>query len=209
MVGLPIARRIIRRHTASPLDLRLMRAISPVREAEGRRERYCRRRETRRRASARVLRSLKEFFGVPVLQRNCRPRRPAPLPEPPIVILSGESFDEEAPAEPRVVIVDLSETYEELPDLNPAPRRATLQQAALRQAYVVLRRLDDDQALPQLPVLHKAQHQELPLSVDWNQLEYALAEFDYQPSQQVEPVQQGSAAGARAARAARAACAAG
>ena len=53
-----------------------------------------------------------------------------------------------------------------------------------------LRRLDDDQALPQLPVLPEAQHQKLPLSVDWNQLEYALAEFDYQPSQQVQPVQQ-------------------
>lgn len=84
-------------------------------------------------------------------------------------------------------MVDLSETYDELPDLDPRPQRATIQQAALRQAYVLIERLNEDLVVPQLPVLPVAQQPDSPLSIDWNQLEYQLPVFDNQEPQAPQP----------------------
>ena len=165
MVGSPISRRVSRhRRTASHLALRLIRAVSPIREAENRAACSRRWRDRRRRASAQFLRELKEFLGFPV-QRHCRhPVPPAPQPEPPILASSGDSPDEgeHVPDRPDVEAVDLSGTFEELPNLDPLLRRATIQEAALRQAYIVLERLDDDLLLPQLPILPVTPPADLP-----------------------------------------------
>ena len=98
------------------------------------------RRDRRMRERAGFIREVKELFGLPIKHRCWRQLTPAPQPELPVVISSGESSDDEAPvpAQPGLVIVDLSRTLEDLPDQDPKPCRVTIQEAALRQAYVVL-----------------------------------------------------------------------
>lgn len=171
-----------------------MRALSPDREEEIRAARNRRRRDWRRRTKAQLLRDLKEFFGIPVQRRPRRQPAPVLRPELPIAISSGDSSDEAGPVPDRqLVVVNLSETLEELPDIDPRPRRATIQQAELRQAHVVLERLSEDLILPQLHVLPATPPSDSPLAIDWNQLEYQLAVFDDQeprpPQQEIQPPQ--------------------
>ena len=72
MVGSPMGRRVARHHcTASHFALRLIWALSPTREADARAESNRQCRDHRGRASAQLLRELKEFFGVPI---RCRCR---------------------------------------------------------------------------------------------------------------------------------------
>ena len=80
--------------------------------------------------------------------------------------------------EPPVYLVDLSQSIDELSDLNPQPRQATIQLSTLRQAYVVLERIDAELPLPQLPVLPTVPPPVQPLEVDLDQLERDLAALD-------------------------------
>ena len=97
VVGSPITRRVSRhRRVASHLALWLIRAVSPVREAEVHAACNRRRRDGRRRASAELLRDLKEYFGF-LVQR--RPVQPAQLPELPVEISSEDSSEDEAPVQ--------------------------------------------------------------------------------------------------------------
>lgn len=91
------------------------------------------------------------------------------------------------PPQPAIRVVDLSETLDELPDLDPQPQRATNQQAAVHEAYVVLERLDEDLVMPQLPLLLVTPPPYLMLSIDWNQLDYQLVVFDNQEPQPPQP----------------------
>ena len=61
----------------------------------------------------------------------------------------------------------------------------------MRQAYIVLERLDGDLNLPQLPILPVVPPPDAPLEVDWVQLEYRLAALD-EPAQclELQPQQQ-------------------
>ena len=87
-----------------------------------------------------------------------------------------------------MVEINLAESFDELPDLEPPPRRATIQEVALKQAYVVLHRVDEYRLLPQLPLINVQQQPDPPLEVDWIQVEYELAALDHQPlPQQVPP----------------------
>lgn len=172
MVGSPIARRVSRhRRTASHFALRLIRAISLTREEDLRAARGQRRRDQRRRASAKLLRDLKDFFGVPQLRRQRRPRvlPQQQQPEPPIIISSGESSGEEGPV-PRGGRGPL-QVGRRAPNLNPPPAPPTIAGAALRQAFVLLERIDGHLPLPQFLARPAAPLvQEPEPATDWEQL---------------------------------------
>lgn len=131
-------------------------------------ERRRRRREGRRKDRAGELREIKDYFGLP---RPHRQRHQLPRPQPPEVISSGESEDlEQLPLQPQnVVLVDLGGTYEELPDLGVA---------ALRQAYMLLERVEAGQQLPQFPELPLTPPRELEPETNWYNLEEWLADLD-------------------------------
>ena len=91
-------------------------------------------------------------------------------------MLSSDTSAEELPVppvfqQPAVVVVNLDSSIDELPDLNvtqefPLP----LHHQVLREAYVLLERLQDP---PQRPLTPPPE-----LEVDWEGLEAALADFD-------------------------------
>ena len=118
---------------------------------------------------------------------------PPPLQqEPPILISSGDSSKEEEPTreQQRIVVVDLSRSVDELPELNPQPAPPTTADAAIRQAVVLLERIDGRLPLPQFPVCPVTlPPPESEPEVDWNELEPNLAVWDQPPQfQQVAPI---------------------
>lgn len=169
MVRSPLAKRVTRhRRTASHCALHLIRALSPICEADIRAAHNRCRRELRRRASTALLRDLKEFFGIPIQRRRRRQLPPAPL-RLPIIVSSADFSDEEVPvpAAPRVEVVDCW-TWTCM-----SCRTWTLHHGGppSRQAYVVLERMDAELPLPQLPLLPVTPPPDPPLEVDWAPLE--------------------------------------
>lgn len=133
------ARWVIRhRRTASHRALRYIWSISPVREEDFREERRRILRARRRRASAALLHEMCLFFNLTVWRREWRHPVPQRLdPDPPIIIPSDSSGDEEEqpPTDHQVAeVVDLSESFDELPDLN-LPQLPLLH-LVLQQAFV-------------------------------------------------------------------------
>ena len=102
-----------------------------------------------------VLRELREFFGLPVPKRQQHPPVPLPQnPNEPIVRSSDTSHDdqqlpEQAPIPDAVDLVNLAESFDELPDLEPPPQHY-IQPVALRKAFVILERYD--RPLPPQPL---------------------------------------------------------
>ena len=70
-----------------------------------------------------------------------------------------------------MVVVDLSESLDELPEIDPRPLQPTLGEATLRQAYVLLERIDAQLPLPQLPERLPTPPPVRGPDVDWEQLE--------------------------------------
>ena len=191
MVGTPISRRVTRhRRTASIRALRAIANVSPVRPAERRAERNRLRRNRLRSVNANFYRGLLAYCGVPPqprLRRQSRP--PQPPVEQPVLISSDTSVDDLpqlGPQQPAVEVIDLESTLEDLGDLDittefPPPH----QHQVLREAYVLLHRLQLPQARPLTPPPELPPHQLTPppeQGVDWVGLEAAVAAFD--PPQQ-------------------------
>ena len=169
MVGSPIAKRVIRnRRTVSHFALRLFRSLNPVRAVDLRAEQRRRRRERRRWASAQLLRDLKDYFQVPRRRNHRHIAPPAAQPDLPVLLSSDEEEPRDQQPEeqqPPVEVADLAESFEELPDLQPA---VDGRNHHLSQAYVLLERLPNQE-------------------VDFDFLERQLAAFDApQPPEQPE-----------------------
>ena len=164
MVGTPVGRRISRHScTASILALRAIRSISPVRAADRRAERRRVERGRPYRPRLAVLREMREFFELPQPRRNRRPIVP-PLVDPnPIVVVSSDTSAEDiqVPIPVQQPVIDLDSSLESLPNIDHRPQfqltveplvdlghlditvefPLPLQHQALREAYVLLHRL--------------------------------------------------------------------
>ena len=156
MVGSPVGCRVIlHRRTALHRALRLIRDYCPKREEDRRAVHNRLRHSWRRSASAALLRELREFFGLPMPPRRQCPVAPQRLiREEPVVLSSDTSLDdkqpEQAPVPEAVDLVDLAESFDKLPGLNP-PLQHYIKQASLREAYIILERFDDPLLQPAQP----------------------------------------------------------
>ena len=113
---------------------------------------------------------------MPVQPRRSCPRvLQPPEVEQPIIVSSDTSADSLPPLEPRQpAIMDLDSSAEDLPDIDPRPEfPRLLQHQVLREAYVLLERLQEPQQQPKRPPTPPVEPE-----VDCAGLEDPLAEFD-------------------------------
>ena len=152
------------RRTASILAHRAISRASPIRDSERRAERRRLQRQRERSREAAFYRGLLAYCGVPPEQpRRCRRvELPQRVVDRPIVVSSDTSSDNiRPPILARPVVVDLDSSIESLPNIDPRPQFQLpvpplrdlghlditaefvppLQHRALREAYVLLHRL--------------------------------------------------------------------
>ena len=111
------------------------------------------RRAHRRRASAALLWEFKLFLGIPLLHRAPLVRLPQPPRPDERTVLSSDSSDKEPQPweQPRrvVEVVDLAQSFDELPDLVPMFQTDyQLPEAQLLEACVLLEHLLEPQEEP-------------------------------------------------------------
>ena len=191
------------RRTAYILARRAISQVSPVRDSERRADRRRLRRQRERRRDAAFYRGLLAFCGVQQQPpgRFRRVPNPPPAVELPVVLSSDASGDEQreqAPERP-IVLVDLDSSVETLPDIDPTPQHQLpalpcepwpqLEHRVLREAYVLLERLQLPPLQPPTPPpeLELRPEEPLPvLEIDWGELEAHLVAFDGPPVPQLE-----------------------
>ena len=149
-----------------------------------------------------VLRDMGDFFQLPQPRRERRPVPPPRVDRNPVVIVLSDTYLDDATVAPpqRPPVVDLDSSLETLPDIDPRPQHQLpveplfdpgpldittefpppLQHQALREAYVLLNRLQLPplQPLtppPELPVGHLTPPPEP--EADWAALEQTVAHF--------------------------------
>ena len=102
---------------------------------------------------------MRAIFGLPVPPRHQRP--PTQLQPDPnaTIIISSDSYGDEqrdpepAPELPVVDVVDLAESFDELPEINPPQQQQLpVHETPLREAFVLLNRLQEQPpARPLIP----------------------------------------------------------
>ena len=191
---------------ASILALRAIRNTSPVRPAERRAERRRLQRDRVRRRDAAFYRGLLAFCGAQPEQprRRRRVERPQPVVDRPIVVSSETSADDiRAPILAQPMVIDLDSSVESLPNIDPRPQFQLpvehlvdlghldvtvefppLQHQVLREAYVLLERLQLPPLQPLTPPPELEPRIVSPgavFDIDWEELEEGLAIFDGPP----------------------------
>ena len=213
MVGTPQRRHSSRhRRVAAILALRAIRNTSPVRPRERRAERRRIERARERRRNAEFYRGLLAYCGVPQepvrRRRRVEPQRPAVnLP----VVLSLDTSGDDLPVPEQqgpIVLIDLDSSIESLPNIDPRPQfqlpveplvdlghldvtleLQPLQHQVLREAYVLLERLQLPPLQPMTPPPELEQRVSSPgleVEIDWEVLEEGLAVFDGPPVPQIQ-----------------------
>ena len=201
MVETPVRRHSTRhRRVASIFALRDICNTSPVRPAE----RRWIERDRRNRTRAALLRGMREVLGL--LPRRRRRQQPPPRADPaaPIVLSSDTSSENLPLPQQQVVLVDLDSSIETLPDIDSRPQHQLpvqqlvepvsdqsledlditrefpppLQHQVLREAYVLLQRLQLPPLQPLTPPPERPLTQPPVQEVDWVELEGGLAAFD-------------------------------
>ena len=120
------------------------------------------------------------------------------------IVLSSDTSGDDLPnigQQRPIELVDLDSSLETLPDIDPRPRHQLpvpslpsellppLQHRVLREAYVLLERLQLPPLQPLTPPPELQQHPLTPLPVlhiDWGELEGSLAAFDRPPMPQLQ-----------------------
>ena len=177
----------------------------PVRPADRRKERRRLERDRRYRARLAVLRDMREFFQLPQPRRPRRAATPPRVDRTPIVVVSSDTSLSDAEVAPpeQPPVIDLDSSLESLPNIDPRPQfqlpverlvdlgpldvtavlSPQLQNQTLREAYVLLQRLQVPPLQPLTPPPELPPRDLTPQpdqAVDWVGLEAAVASFDGQ-----------------------------